>query len=116
MERVRNAASVEIVAKGNEVSTGNEVTGLELSELSSWVVEFMKEKLLTFEISKNLDEIDIHGNQQGLSELLEIIGNVIKSRQHDHLMTKSWGGDELSDERQDETATLINKGHNSLLV
>jgi hypothetical protein len=69
----------------------------------------MSDKVLTFELNQNSDEIDIHGNEQGFLELIETINRVISSSQHDHLMTPNWGGSELSNEKQGETSRLINK-------
>ena len=69
----------------------------------------MKEKLLTFEVKEGCDEIEIHGDEAGLLYLVELISKVIKYRQHDHWMTPSWGGDELSEEQQNDENRIVNK-------
>jgi hypothetical protein len=65
--------------------------------------------MLTFELTKDKDEIEIHGDQEGLSRLVGIISRIIKSSGHDHLMTPAWGGSELTSEKQGQTNTLVNK-------
>lgn len=69
----------------------------------------MNRELLTFEISKDGSTVDIHGDSAGLNYLAQIITRVAKSGEHDHLMTESWGGNELSEEKQSENCTIINK-------
>jgi hypothetical protein len=69
----------------------------------------MEDKLLTFEISRDCDEIEIHGDEKGLGHLIELITKVLEYRQHDHWMTPSWGGDELSEELQNPENKIINK-------
>ncbi len=66
-------------------------------------------EILTFEISNDYQEIEIHGNKEGLTRLMKIIENVIKNQTHDHLMTASWAGNELTEEVQGENTKLINK-------
>ncbi|HEU4765957.1 MAG TPA: Imm32 family immunity protein, partial [Pyrinomonadaceae bacterium] len=63
----------------------------------------------TFELTKDGDELEIHGNRAGLLQLITIIKKVVDYGEHDHLMTPSWGGDELTNEKQGLTNTLINK-------
>lgn len=69
----------------------------------------MNEKLLTFEVNEDCDQIEIHGNKQGFLELVEVISKVVSGSQHEHLMTPAWGGTELSEQTQGETSRLINK-------
>lgn len=66
-------------------------------------------EILTFEISNDSQEIEIHGNVEGLTRLVNIIENVIKNQTHNHLMTPSWAGNELSEELQGKNTKLINK-------
>lgn len=70
-------------------------------------------KILTFELSPEGDELQIHCNQEGLTTLQGILRRLGESKaplpRHDHLMTPSWAGDELSEEKQGEGATLLNK-------
>lgn len=65
--------------------------------------------LLTFEISHDGLQIDIHGDETGLRSLADKVLRVISSKGHDHLMTESWAGNELSEERQGEKSLLVNK-------
>lgn len=70
-------------------------------------------KLLTFELNSDGDEIDIHCNEVGLYYLKDIIENLLNNiklkKDHSHLMTKSWGGDGLTEEKQSSSSTLLHK-------
>lgn len=68
----------------------------------------MKKRLLTFEIVGD-GELEIHGTAEGLRDLIRSLTNVLETGQHEHLMTPSWGGTELSEEPQQAGAKLINK-------
>ena len=72
------------------------------------LLDFMSE-ILTFEISNDIQEIEIHGNKEGLMRLIKIIENVIKHNSHDHLMTPSWAGNKVTEEIQGNNTQLINK-------
>lgn len=65
---------------------------------------------LTFEWDKKNEKLEIHGNAKGLKLLRTQIDNLLKSRGNDHvhMMVPSWGGDELSEEKQCVDNTLIN--------
>jgi hypothetical protein len=69
----------------------------------------MTNRILTFELSADGDQLDIHGDTAGLQDLLQKLQGVIRSHKHEHLMTLSWGGDELTEEAQGKDARLINK-------
>ena len=66
-------------------------------------------KLLTFEMSDDKTEIEIHGDKEGLIYLVGLIEKVIKYNTHDHLMTPSWAGNELSEEAKGKNTHIINK-------
>ena len=70
----------------------------------------MSEKLLTFELASK-DEIEIHLDQEGIQELIQILTKLQKSNKpnHNHLMTSAWGGNELTSEKQAAANELINK-------
>ena len=72
-----------------------------------------KNKLLTFEFTPNEKEIEIHLNEEGLRNLIYYLDRLLKNpgkeSQHNHLMTRSWAGHELTEEKQGEDNTLINK-------
>jgi len=65
--------------------------------------------LLTFEISKDGDELNVHCDDIGLEKLLLVLSRLKGNAQHEHLMTPSWGGNELSEELQSEDSQLLNK-------
>lgn len=67
--------------------------------------------LLTFELGRSGDELEIHCDRRGLAELIRILSEIARSegRAHDHLMTPAWGGGELSEELQGETGRLLHK-------
>ena len=69
----------------------------------------MGNKILTFELTTNGDEVEVHGNEEGFRELIEALSRIINTSEHDHLMTPAWGGCELTEEKQSCTNTLINK-------
>ncbi len=69
----------------------------------------MKDQLLTFELSADGDHLEIHGDVAGLRELSKILERAIETRQHEHLMTPSWGGNELTEEVQGVGSRLLNK-------
>jgi hypothetical protein len=68
-----------------------------------------KEYLLTFELNNAGDVLEIHGNKEGFETLLQRIKWILENKDHDHLATKSWGGDELSERKQQGDNTLINQ-------
>ena len=65
--------------------------------------------LLTFELSEDGNELEIHCDDSGLEELIRVCQRLKQSRGHDHLMTPSWGGHELGEEKQGETNILLNQ-------
>ncbi len=66
--------------------------------------------LLTFELGSKNEILEIHGNQKGLEKLKTLIDFLLAktSNDHIHLMTESWGGDELSDDKQCSENEIIN--------
>lgn len=65
--------------------------------------------MLTFELTRDNSELEIHGDKEGLLELIRILSRMVNHAGHEHLMTPAWGGSEISSEKQGETNTLINK-------
>jgi hypothetical protein len=68
----------------------------------------MGKQLLTFEIVGD-GELEIHGDAEGLRELIRSMTRVVETGEHDHLMTPSWGGTELTEEPRKNGAKLVNK-------
>jgi len=70
-------------------------------------------KLLTFEISHDGEEIEIHCNIQGAQNLIRHIERMVmgstKLPKHDHLATPTWAGDELTEEKQGKENKLVNQ-------
>jgi len=67
------------------------------------------EKLLRFEYDKSsAGVLNIHMNLEGVQEMIEIFQRLLRSgrNDHDHLMTPSWGGTELTENKQDDATTL----------
>ncbi|MDP8100101.1 Imm32 family immunity protein [Pasteurella atlantica] len=56
--------------------------------------------MLTFEIDKENELVEIHGDKQGLKELANILTNLSEESEHVHLMSYDWGGEELDSEPQ----------------
>ncbi|APG61525.1 hypothetical protein LPB140_00215 [Sphingorhabdus lutea] len=68
------------------------------------------DRTLSFELSNDGDEIDIHFNEAGLDDCISILQQAkMPGFRHEHLMTHSWGGEELTEEVQCENAKLIHK-------
>ena len=65
--------------------------------------------MLTFEWDENQELLEIHGNFIGLMELRNTIDSLIEScgSDHIHLMIPSWGGEELTEEKQCQLNVLI---------
>lgn len=66
-------------------------------------------KILTFELVKSGDALDVHMDRRGLAELIRICQRLYERGGHEHLMTTSWGGIELTDQPQSESSKLLNK-------
>ncbi len=66
--------------------------------------------MLTFEWDKESEQLEIHADAKGLNELVAQLKKLsgYEGGDHLHLMTGDWGGDELSSEKQNSNAELIN--------
>ncbi len=66
--------------------------------------------LLTFEWDSKNEILEMHTNKKGLENLKSIIDKLLITNEnyHVHLMTKQWGGNDLSDEKQSSENELIN--------
>lgn len=68
-------------------------------------------KGLSFEWDEKKEVLEIHTNRKGLESLisqLQVLLNTKQDNDHIHMMTPVWSGEELTSERQNETAKLIN--------
>jgi len=64
---------------------------------------------LTFEISQDDDVVEIHVDREGIKALinkLELLQR-IEGNEHEHLMTASWGGSELTEDLQGRSNKLV---------
>ena len=64
--------------------------------------------ILTVEWQAEQQELDIVCDDEGLEVLLAKLLKLKKSGGHTHLMTPSWAGDELTEEKQTDHGDLIN--------
>jgi hypothetical protein len=69
---------------------------------------------LTFELSAAGDELFVHADVAGLrflsQQLTQLASQAEKGRkEHVHLMTEEWAGNELTSAQQDAESTLLNK-------
>jgi hypothetical protein len=57
--------------------------------------------MLTFEYN-NDEQLEIHGDKEGFLNLAKILIEMAEEKEsgHRHLMTKDWGGTELSSDKQ----------------
>jgi len=71
----------------------------------------MGRKILTFELSDDHQELDVHFDRTGLSELINHLERLLNCPPpcHDHLMTESWAGSELTEAKQGRRSILLNK-------
>lgn len=67
----------------------------------------MTDSLLTFELSADGSALHIHGDRSGLQGLVSALQRVIDTGEHEHLMTPSWGGTELSEKPQGSDGRLL---------
>ncbi|MEB3103713.1 Imm32 family immunity protein [Ferviditalea candida] len=67
----------------------------------------MDKFLLTFEFDKENEKIEIHADKYGLLFLKQKIDVLLQKGGDVHLMTPSWGGQELSEEQQNENSILL---------
>ena len=65
--------------------------------------------MLTFEWDKDAEQLEIHADSEGLKELVKHIKKLasVEGNEHLHLMTEDWGGEELSNDKQNEKSELI---------
>ncbi len=68
-----------------------------------------RSRILTFELLEGKDQLELHCNEEGLVLLIECLTKVLRTGEHEHLMTSSWGGSELTEEAQGIGNQLINK-------
>ena len=67
----------------------------------------MKGYLLTFEITTEGDAIEVHVDNDGISELIKILEKLQQGGGHEHLMSPVWGGEELGDQKQGHDNKLV---------
>ncbi|WGH77995.1 Imm32 family immunity protein [Jannaschia ovalis] len=67
------------------------------------------EYVLTFEVGVGDQghELHIHFDAVGLQKLRQALDHVERSKDHEHLMVPSWGGSELTEEKQNDSSHLI---------
>jgi len=63
--------------------------------------------MLTFEITRDGDVLEIHADQEGLSVLMSRFEQLRSHGGHLHLMTPAWGGEELSEDQQGDENRLL---------
>jgi len=64
--------------------------------------------ILTVEWQPGQQELDIVCDDEGIDLLLDKLRKLKRTGGHAHLMTPSWAGDELTEEKQTEHGALIN--------
>lgn len=73
----------------------------------------MSEKLFTVEAIPDEEKVEIHLDDNGLSLLIEELELLRKSKENEHLhfFTNKFGGDELTDEKQNQGSNAIFINH-----
>lgn len=64
--------------------------------------------MLTVELNKEEDRVEIYFDEEGLHALERAINTLKRRGGHDHLMTPSWAGTELTEDKQGRETTLVN--------
>jgi len=73
--------------------------------------DFPTEKeMLSFEWDAKDERLEIHASRSGLERLIQRLNALLESTppEHTHMMTEKWGGTDLTSEKQNEDATMIN--------
>jgi hypothetical protein len=67
-------------------------------------------KLLTFETDSETKHLEIHLNKEGARYLIDNLNRLYENNKNDHthMMSSDWGGDELSDEKQNNSSMIFN--------
>ena len=62
--------------------------------------------MLTFEWDKESEQLEIHADTKGLNDLVAQLTKLASynGKEHLHMMTEDWGGDELSSDKQNSNA------------
>lgn len=63
---------------------------------------------LSIEYDRQLEELDVVCDLEGLDSLIRQLVKLREVGGHAHLMTPSWAGCELTEERSSETSQLVN--------
>ena len=65
-------------------------------------------KEITFELNKETNSVEIHGSPAGLKYLSKVLLELSEETKSDvHLMSPSWGGEELSNDKHGLENSLI---------
>lgn len=66
--------------------------------------------ILTFELSRDMKTLNVHLDKNGIISLQNILDDLKNNSKtdHVHLMSHSYGGEELSEEKQSESSILLN--------
>jgi hypothetical protein len=66
--------------------------------------------LLTVQLTKEGQEVQVHCNREGLLKLTETLNRLARHtrQEHIHLMTEDWGGGELTAEPASDDGMLVN--------
>jgi hypothetical protein len=64
--------------------------------------------MLTVELNEREQRVEIFFDEDGLKTLRRSLDLLSSRGGHDHLMTPSWAGTELTEEKQGENTALIN--------
>lgn len=71
------------------------------------------DKLLTFILTDDKDELEIQMNTAGLDDLIYYLGRLRNGKsplpRHDHLMTESWAGTELTEAVEGGSGSVLHK-------
>ena len=67
--------------------------------------------MLTFELDPDGSQLHVHADAAGVTLLMTQLRSLAEAGKsgHAHLMTPEWSGTELTSEKQDPAATLLNK-------
>jgi hypothetical protein len=64
--------------------------------------------MLVFELTPEGDQLEIHGDEEGLRRLKRHLEALLSGAQHVHLKTPAWAGTDLTEQPQQEGHVALN--------
>jgi hypothetical protein len=89
---------------------GQKINRQALSAPVNYAAERREVEMLTFELKPKHDVLELHCDDEGLKILTRLLGFLeTKQIDHQHLMSPTWSGNELTETRQGTDTTLLHQ-------